>query len=151
MNGGRILALSGGVGGTKLAVGLAGVLPSGTLTVVGNTGDDFEYLGLHVSPDVDTLLYTLAGLADPDTGWGRRSETWSFLSELERLGEETWFRIGDKDLAVHVWRTHALRARRLLSTITAELCTKLRAAAEVLPMSDDPVRTVLDTDAGPLA
>ncbi len=148
---GRILALSGGVGGARLAAGLAGVLPEGQLSVLANTGDDFEHLGLHVSPDIDTLLYTISGLNNPDTGWGRDGETWSFLAELERLGMETWFRIGDRDLAVHVWRTRGLREGRSLSAVTADLARRFKIPAEVIPMSDDPVRTMVVTDGGELA
>lgn len=146
----KVLALSGGVGGARLAAGLAAVLPEGGLSVVANTGDDFEHLGFHVSPDVDTLLYTLSGLNNEETGWGRAGETWSFLAELERLGLETWFRIGDRDLAVHAYRTLALRSNRTLTAITADLGAKLGATAAVVPMSDDRVRTVLETDAGRL-
>src|SRR5690242_16937706 len=107
---GPVLALSGGVGGVKLALGLERVLDLGALTVVVNTGDDFEHLGLAISPDIDTTLYTLAGLANTELGWGREGETWQFMAELERLGAETWFRLGDKDIAVHVERTRRLAA-----------------------------------------
>ena len=109
---GPVLALSGGVGGAKLALGLYRVLPPGTLTVVANTGDDFEHLGLSISPDLDTLLYTLSGLDNPELGWGRRGETWTFMAALEALGGETWFRLGDGDLATHVERTRRLARRR---------------------------------------
>lgn len=146
----KLLALSGGVGGARLAAGLAAALPGGALTVVANTGDDFEHLGLHVSPDVDTLLYTLSGLNNEETGWGRGAETWSFLEELERLKLETWFRIGDRDLAVHVQRTRELRRGRSLTEVTADLARRFGTAAAIVPMSDDPVRTMLDTDAGRL-
>lgn len=148
--GGPVLALSGGIGGARLALGLAAVLPPGRLSIVANTGDDFEHLGLHVSPDTDTLLYTLSGLANVETGWGRAEETWSFLSELDRLGLDTWFRIGDKDLAVHLYRTNALRAGQSLSAITSELAAKFGVTACLIPMTDDRVRTVLDTDLGRL-
>ncbi len=148
--GGRVLALSGGIGGARLAVGLAAALPPGRLSVVANTGDDFEHLGLCISPDIDTLLYTLSGVANPDTGWGREGETWSFLAELERLGMETWFRIGDKDLAVHVYRTHALRAGQSLSAVTSALAERFGVSTGIIPMTDDRVRTVLDTDRGRL-
>lgn len=148
---GRVLALSGGVGGARLAAGLAGVLEDRQLSILANTGDDFEHLGLHVSPDLDTLLYTLSGLNNADTGWGRADETWSFLAEIERLRLETWFRIGDRDLAVHVCRTHALHEGRSLSSLTAELTRRFGIAAEVIPMSDDPVRTIVDTSGGELA
>lgn len=147
---GRVLAFSGGIGGARLAVGLAQTLPSRQLSIVANTGDDFEHLGLHISPDVDTLLYSLAGLNNADTGWGRAGETWSFLSELERLGMPTWFRIGDKDLAVHLYRTNALRTGKSLTAVTGDLAEKFGVAVEVMPMSDDRVRTVLDTNVGRL-
>ena len=109
---GFVLALSGGIGGAKLALGLARVLPAGALIVVANTGDDFMHLGLAISPDLDTLLYTLAGLDNPATGWGRRDETWTFMAALARLGGATWFQLGDGDLATHVERTRRLDTRR---------------------------------------
>src|SRR5579862_4789958 len=109
MSGDLVVALSGGVGGAKLALGLSRIVPADKLLVVANVGDDFEHLGLHVSPDVDTLLYTLAGLDNPETGWGRRGETWTFMSAMAALGGETWFRLGDADLAIHVERTRRLR------------------------------------------
>jgi LPPG:FO 2-phospho-L-lactate transferase len=137
----RVLALSGGVGGAKLALGLAHVAAPGRLMVVGNTGDDFEHLGLSVSPDLDTLLYTLAGLDNPDTGWGRRKESWSFMAALEALGGETWFRLGDGDLATHVERTRRRAAGESLSAITDAFRRRLGIAARIVPMSDDPVRT----------
>jgi LPPG:FO 2-phospho-L-lactate transferase len=144
------VALSGGVGGAKLSLGLAELLGA-RLSVIVNTGDDFEHLGLYIAPDVDTALYTLSGLVNEDTGWGRREETWTFMSALSRLGGPTWFRLGDGDLATHVDRTARLVAGDTLTAITAHLAAKLGAAARVLPMSDDRVRTVLDTDAGTLA
>lgn len=146
---GKIVALSGGVGGAKLAVGLARESP-GDLTIIANTGDDFEYLGLHISPDIDSLLYALAGVNNPDTGWGRDAESWSFMAELKRLGIESWFRLGDRDLAVHVYRSSRLRAGQSLSAVTEELCDRFGIAARLVPMSDDPVRTVVETDAGRL-
>jgi LPPG:FO 2-phospho-L-lactate transferase len=147
---GRVLALCGGVGGAKLALGLARELPPERLLVVGNTGDDFEHLGLHVSPDLDTVMYTLAGLANPETGWGLAGETWGFLAALERLGAETWFRLGDHDLATHVERTRRLRAGDSLSAITAGLCRALGVGTRLAPMSDQPVRTVVETAGGDL-
>ncbi len=141
MSEGGVLALSGGVGGAKLALGLARVLPAGRLTVVANTGDDFEHLGLSISPDIDTLVYALAGLDNPETGWGRRDETWSFMATLAELGAETWFRLGDRDLAMHVERTRLLRAGELLSAVTARIAHSLGIETRILPMSDDPVRT----------
>ena len=120
-----IVALAGGVGGARLAVGLAALLPPAGLTVVVNTGDDFEHLGLTVCPDLDTVMYTLAGLANPELGWGRADETWSFMETLDRLGGETWFRLGDRDLAVHVTRTQALARGESLSQVTRALSRKL--------------------------
>jgi len=144
----RVLALSGGVGGAKLALGLSRILPPRALTVIANTGDDFEHLGLHVSPDIDTLVYTLGGLANPETGWGRRDETWTFMTALGALGSETWFRLGDGDLAMHVERTRRLRAGETLTRITADTCAALGIAARIMPMSDDRVRTRVRTTAG---
>jgi len=144
----RAVALSGGVGGAKLALGLDRVLSPGELTVVANTGDDFEHLGLHISPDIDTLLYTLAARANLDTGWGRAGESWSFMSALAELGQPVWFRLGDKDLAAHVLRTHRLRQGSSLSQVTRELAGHYGLATAVLPMSDDVVRTRVRTDAG---
>jgi len=143
-----VVALSGGVGGAKLALGLSRVLPANELLVVCNTGDDFEHLGLCISPDIDTVMYTLAGVANAELGWGRADETWSFIETLGHLGGETWFRLGDRDLAVHIERTRRLRGGETLSAITADLCARLGIAARVLPMSDDPVRTRLRTDEG---
>jgi LPPG:FO 2-phospho-L-lactate transferase len=145
-----VLALSGGVGGAKLALGLARVLPPGQLTVVANTGDDFEHLGLHIAPDLDTLTYVLAGLDNPQTGWGRRDETWSFMATLEALGGETWFRLGDRDLALHVERTRRLKAGETLAAITADVARRLGIASRILPMTDDPVRTRVETREGVL-
>lgn len=144
----RVLALSGGVGGAKLALGLRNVVPAGKLTIVANTGDDFEHLGLHVSPDIDTLLYTLAGLDNPATGWGRRDETWTFMAVLAGLGGETWFRLGDGDLAIHVERTRRLSAGEPLSSIIRDFAKRLGVGATIVPMSDDPVRTRVRTAAG---
>jgi LPPG:FO 2-phospho-L-lactate transferase len=143
-----IIALSGGVGGAKLALGLSRILPSEDLLVVVNTGDDFEHLGLSISPDIDTVAYTLAGLANREVGWGRHDETWSFMETMESLGGETWFRLGDRDVALHVERTRRLRAGQTLSAITDDLCRRLGVGPRVLPMSDDPVRTRLLTEDG---
>ena len=145
-----ILALAGGVGGAKLAAGLARLLGA-DLTVVVNTGDDFEYLGLRISPDLDTVMYTLAGLNNTQTGWGLAGETWSFMDMMERLGGETWFRLGDHDLAIHVERTRRLANGEALSSVTAALCERLGVKARIVPMSDDPVRTIVHTDEGELA
>ena len=143
-----MLALSGGIGGAKLAVGLYRILPPGALTLVANTGDDFEHLGLSISPDIDTLLYTLAGVDNPDTGWGRRGETWSFMAALETLGGATWFKLGDGDLATHVERTRRLFAGESLSSIIDDFRLRLGISARILPMSDERVRTRLRTEAG---
>jgi LPPG:FO 2-phospho-L-lactate transferase len=143
-----VLALSGGIGGAKLALGLYRVLPPETLVVVANTGDDFEHLGLSISPDIDTLLYTLAGVDNPESGWGRRNETWTFMAALETLGGETWFKLGDGDLATHVERTRRLTAGESLSQITDDFRRRLGISARILPMSDDPIRTRLHTEEG---
>jgi LPPG:FO 2-phospho-L-lactate transferase len=143
-----VIALSGGVGGAKLALGLSRIIPSGRLMVVANTGDDFEHLGLSISPDLDTLMYTLAGLDNPETGWGRRNETWNFMASLAALGGETWFRLGDSDLATHVERTRRLRAGETLSIITSDCCRRFGIGAQILPMSNDRVRTRVRTSEG---
>jgi LPPG:FO 2-phospho-L-lactate transferase len=143
-----VVALSGGIGGAKLALGLARIMPPADLLVVANTADDFEHLGLAISPDLDTLMYTLAGLDDPQRGWGRRDETWTFMAALAALGGETWFRLGDGDLAVHVERTRRLAAGESLSAITTDFCRRLGVATRIVPMSDDRVRTRLRTNEG---
>ena len=145
---GKVLALSGGVGGAKLALGLYRILPPDTLIVVANTGDDFEHLELSISPDLDTLLYTLSGEANPELGWGRRDETWTFMAALERLGGDSWFRLGDGDLATHVERTRRLNSGESLSGVIDDFCRRLGITARLLPMSDDPVRTRLRTAEG---
>jgi LPPG:FO 2-phospho-L-lactate transferase len=147
---GHVLALCGGVGGAKLAYGLARTLAPGDLTIVVNTGDDFEHLGLAISPDIDTVVYTLAELADPQRGWGLAGESWTFMNALRRLGGEDWFQLGDQDLATHVERTRRLAAGETLSQVTAALATSLGVEHAVVPMSDQPVRTIVDTDDGPL-
>src|SRR5262245_44345012 len=146
MRHGLVVALSGGVGGAKLALGLSRVLPADELLIVANTGDDFEHLGLCISPDIDTLTYVLAGLDNPATGWRRRDETWSFMETIGTLGGETWFRLGDRDLALHVERTWRLRAGETLSQITADVCRRLGVGHRVVPMSDDRVRTRVRSD-----
>ena len=143
-----VVALSGGVGGAKLALGLSRVLPAEELLVVANTGDDFEHLGLSISPDVDTLTYVLAGLDNPVAGWGRRDETWSFMDSIGELGGEGWFRLGDRDLALHVERTRRLRLGQTLSEVTSDICRRLGIGVRVVPMSDDRVRTRVRGDAG---
>ena len=147
----KILALAGGVGGAKLALGLAGVLPADELTVAVNTADDFEHLGFSISPDLDTVMYTLAGVANPETGWGRQGESWTVMEALGQLGGETWFRLGDKDLATHIERTRRLRAGETLSAITSDLARRLGVKPAMVPMSDDLVRTMVMTDQGELA
>jgi len=145
------LAITGGVGGAKLALGLSHVLAPDQVAFAVNTGDDFEHLGFSISPDIDTLTYTLADLANRQEGWGRSDESWAFMEALEALGGETWFRLGDRDLALHTFRTAALEAGRSLSDVTAEISTRLGIEHAILPMSDDPVRTTVETPDGPLA
>ena len=145
-----VVALSGGIGGAKLALGLYRTLPPDSLMVVGNTGDDFEHLGLRVSPDLDTVLYTLAGIANPETGWGRAGETWSFMRALGELGGETWFRLGDADLATHIERTRRLAGGESLADISLDFCRRLGVRAQVVPMCDQPVRTMVETEGGVL-
>ncbi len=146
-----ILTLAGGVGGAKLALGLDRALTAGEQTVVVNTGDDFEHLGLHIAPDIDTVVYTLAGLANREQGWGRQGESWAFMAALGALGGEAWFNLGDGDLAMHVTRTERLRGGEALSSITADIAARLGIASRILPMSDQPVRTVIETPEGDLA
>ena len=140
----KIVALAGGVGGAKLADGLAQLLPPGNLTVVVNTGDDFEHLGLSISPDLDTVCYTLAGLANPQSGWGRQAETFQTLENIQMLGGPVWFRIGDKDMATHLERTRRLQEGQSLSQITMHFCRVWGVRHLVLPMSDQSVRTMVD-------
>lgn len=146
----RVVALCGGVGGAKLALGLAHELPGEDLSIIVNTGDDFRHLGLHVSPDVDTVLYTLGGIANRAQGWGIEGESWAFMEQLGLLGGEQWFNLGDRDLALHVLRTQALASGQTLTEFTARIAHRLGIAAAVLPMSDDPVPTMLDTAEGVL-
>ena len=143
-----IVALAGGVGGAKLAVGLAAVLPPQELTIIVNTGDDFEHLGFTICPDIDTVLYTLAGVNNPKTGWGRAGETWQFINEVKRLGGEHWFQLGDRDLALHVLRREALCGGASLSAVTQALATRLGIQHKILPMSETPVRTRVKTRSG---
>lgn len=145
----HVLALCGGVGGAKLALGLYRALGP-RLTVVVNTSDDFEHLGLNISPDLDTVLYTLGGIADAKRGWGRAQETWQFMGALRALGAETWFQLGDRDLAMHVQRTEWLRAGNKLSAFVAHTARQFGIAARILPMSDSAVRTIVETDEGSL-
>ena len=146
----KVVALAGGVGGAKLAAGLQDVLPAGDLTVVVNTADDFDLWGLHICPDLDTVMYTLAGIANPETGWGIVDESFETLNMLGRYGEDTWFKLGDRDLATHVLRTDRLRSGETLTEITDKLSGALDLASAVLPMTDDPVSTMLDTPEGRL-
>ena len=147
----KITALAGGVGGAKLAHGLSLVLPPEDLTIIVNTGDDFEHLGLFISPDLDTVCYTLGGLANPETGWGRMNESWNAFANIERLGGPAWFRLGDSDLATHLERTRRLKEGKSLSQITREFCGAWGIKPAVLPMTDSPVRTMVDTEQGELA
>ncbi len=138
-----VLALSGGVGGAKLALGLADILPPGQLHVLANTADDFRHLGLHISPDIDTLLYTLSGNANEMLGWGRSEETWNTMDALRRLGGDTWFRLGDTDLATHLWRTGLLDQGESLLGITGRLARQLGIASHIHPMCEERVRTTV--------
>lgn len=147
----NVVALLGGVGGAKLASGLAQLLPPERLTFVVNTADDFEHLGLHISPDLDTVMYTLAGLVNPETGWGIKDDTWNALAMLARYEAPTWFRLGDRDLATHLLRTQWLREGFPLTWVTQQLCLLLGVRQTLLPMSDAPVRTHVLTDNGEMA
>ena len=141
----KITALAGGVGGAKLADGLDKILESGQLSVIVNTGDDMDFYGLHISPDLDTVCYTLAGMANPVTGWGRKDETWEVFGTLSKLGAPDWFRLGDHDLAIHLERTRLLASGMSLTEVTTHLCGLLGLKNQVFPMSDQPVRTLVHT------
>jgi LPPG:FO 2-phospho-L-lactate transferase len=145
-----IVVLAGGVGGAKMAQGLQAALPPGDLTVVVNTADDFELYGLCISPDLDTVMYTLAGIADPVNGWGVAGDTRNTLDAIARYGEESWFLLGDQDFATHILRTARLRAGRPLSAVTTELCGALGIRSRIVPMTDDRVATLVDTPQGTL-
>jgi LPPG:FO 2-phospho-L-lactate transferase len=145
-----IAALAGGVGAARFLDGLVRVIPPKEVFVIGNTGDDAEIHGLHISPDLDTVVYTLAGLANPVHGWGLRGDTFHNLAALGRLGAETWFQLGDRDLATHIFRTERLRAGAMLSDVTREISAALGVTSAIVPMSDDPVRTMVETSAGEL-
>ena len=148
----KITALAGGVGGAKLLDGLAQILPPEDLTAIVNTGDDFDHWGLRICPDLDTVCYTLAGLANQDTGWGRRDETWNVLIELSHLNGNDWFRIGDRDLATHIERTERLAAGQTLTQIVRAFCNAWGIKSSILPMTDDAVATIVHTkDQGELA
>jgi LPPG:FO 2-phospho-L-lactate transferase len=148
---GRVVALCGGVGGAKLALGLETLCGPGQLTVAVNTGDDFTHLGLHISPDLDTVLYTLAGLNDQARGWGRAGETWNFMAALQELGGESWFSLGDRDLALHIERTRRLAAGDTLTAVMRDLALRTGVKAQILPMTDAPVRTIVHTAEADLA
>ncbi len=141
----KIVALAGGVGGAKLAHGLAQILPPENLTIIVNTGDDFEHLGLYISPDLDTVCYTLAGLANPLTGWGRKDETWNAAENIAKLGGQTWFRLGDRDLGTHLERSRRLQKGDSLSAITRDFCKAWGIKHKILPMTDDFMPTIVDT------
>lgn len=146
----KVVALCGGVGGAKLAYGLDRILGN-RLTLIVNTGDDFEHLGLAICPDLDTVVYTLSELADDQRGWGRAGESWNFMEALGELGGDVWFRLGDRDLALHVLRSRALRAGRSLTEFTRDLATRLQIRATILPMTDTPFSTVVVTPDGRLS
>ena len=148
---GKVCILSGGVGGAKLVLGMSEILDPKEFIVVANTGDDFVHLGLHISPDIDTLVYTLAGMVDEKRGWGLKDESWNFLGAVEDLGGETWFNLGDKDLAMHVERTKELKAGVSLSQVTKKLSAALGVKIDIVPMADSSVATTILTDDGPLA
>jgi LPPG:FO 2-phospho-L-lactate transferase len=147
----KILALAGGVGGAKLADGLAQNLPTEDLTIIVNTGDDFEHYGLYICPDLDTVCYTLAGLANPETGWGRVNETWNVIQNATKLGGPDWFNLGDQDLGTHLERTRRLKDGHRLSDITRDFCNAWGIRQTILPMTNQQVRTIVNTDEGELA
>ncbi len=139
------LVFTGGVGGAKLALGLSQIVSAEQLTFVVNTGDDFQHMGLHISPDIDTLIYTLSGRNNQVQGWGLEGETWHCMDALKELKGEAWFQLGDKDLATHLWRTHLLSEGLSLSDVTKEQCKRFQLAGNIVPMTDAPVRTVMET------
>ena len=152
MNRVSCVALSGGIGGAKLALGLYRAMTDPSeLLIVANTGDDFEHLGLRICPDIDTVTYTLSGLSNLELGWGRQDESWSFMETLGTLGGETWFNLGDRDLALHVERTRRLQSGNSLSDVTADIAQRFAIKAAVAPMADHDVRTIVETPEGPLA
>ncbi|MEK6256817.1 MAG: 2-phospho-L-lactate transferase [Chloroflexota bacterium] len=146
----KIVALAGGVGGAKLADGLAQILPPEDLTIIVNIGDDFEHLGLKICPDLDTVCYTLAGLSNPETGWGRVDETWNFMQSISELGGSDWFQLGDRDLATHLERTRRLKSGQSLSQITSAFCQAWGIQPTILPASDDTIPTIVETTEGEL-
>ncbi|HIM44451.1 MAG TPA: 2-phospho-L-lactate transferase, partial [Deltaproteobacteria bacterium] len=146
-----ILALSGGIGGAKLALGLTQAMPPEKLMIVGNIGDDFVHCGLHISPDLDTLMYTLSGKSDPEKGWGLARESWNVMRAMEEMGGETWFQLGDRDLATHLERTRRLSEGDSLSAITTYFCHKFGIVSRIIPASNDSVRTIVETTEGNLS
>ena len=146
----KVVALSGGVGGAKLALGLSRVVAPEELLIVVNTGDDFEHLGLNICPDLDTLTYVMARLDDEVRGWGRSGESWAFMDALKEIGGETWFNLGDKDLALHVERTRRLAAGESLSSVTEDITRAFGIATRIVPATDDRLRTIVETADGPL-
>ena len=146
----KFIAVSGGVGGAKLALGLEKIIVSEDLMVIGNVGDDFRHFGLHISPDIDTLLYTLSGKSDVEKGWGLANETWEFMSAMKELGGDTWFQLGDRDLATHVERTRRLQNGESLSEITDYFRRTLCIGAKIIPATDDQLQTIVKTDIGVL-
>ncbi len=147
---GSVVAFCGGIGGAKLALGLTHVVPSDRLTIVVNTGDDFRHFGLRVSPDVDTVLYTLSGRANTDTGWGRAGESWRFMEAVGEVGGETWFALGDTDLALHAVRTARLARGEALTAITRDFARSFGIEAAIVPATDQRLATIVETDEGPL-
>ena len=147
----HVLALSGGVGGSKLAFGLSKLLSPDRLTILANTGDDFEHLGFTVCPDIDSLLYSLSEINNSELGWGQKGETWNFLSALERLGGETWFKLGDRDLATHIFRAVKLKKGLSLTEVTKLLSDGMGSRHRILPMTDLPVRTTIHCELGSLS
>lgn len=147
----KIVTLAGGVGGAKLAHGLAQILPPEHLTIIVNTGDDFEHYGLYICPDLDTVSYTLAGLANPETGWGRVNETWNVIQNATKLGGPSWFNLGDQDLGTHLERTRRLKEGQCLSEITRDFCKAWGIQPTVLPMSNQKMRTIVNTEEGEMA
>jgi LPPG:FO 2-phospho-L-lactate transferase len=143
-----VAVLSGGVGGARFLRGVLAAVDASSVSIVGNVADDLEVLGLHVSPDLDSILYTLAGLGDEERGWGRADETWNALDTVAQLGGDAWFRLGDRDLGLHLVRTELLRAGKPLSEATATLARAVGLRAALLPATDDPLRTFVETPAG---
>jgi LPPG:FO 2-phospho-L-lactate transferase len=148
---GPVVVLAGGVGAARFLEGLVSVVPPEDVFVIVNVGDDLELAGLHISPDIDTITYTLAGLVNPEVGWGLRNDTHGALDQLKKLGGPAWFALGDRDLGTHLYRTERLHARATLSTVTAEIATALGVRARIVPVTDQPLRTVVETDAGDLS